>query len=421
MKNSDKIYNDFREKQKQVFDSRAGWQVKPLDNKYGDKNDYNEKCMQSVENIAAKLKRFKISGKSNVELYKDLVESILKDLALDRFNIAQEKELKTGIIDPNTKYFGKWRTIPKEGEQLIADFTGMDGQHSSVNLPTKINLFKHLKNIFERDQRNKFLDNYPSETTGAFIKNKSKYFITHYFQTNILLTDSDDEKYYFSIKEFIEEFLNEGFLIEDFKEVIREFNTCPENVYKVFDAVNKRTACNEFKSIIEAKIEYRINDSWVPLTSHVTWFNDSEDKFYQDSVVVMLHTNPSSFHAILSEIGNLVKNIVEWKDSDGVDKLNGSVATVHYLLAHMMPTHRGSATMAKIFCKSLYFFHGFELVASKPGIEEDLYAIKQPYIEEFCKEYVGLFVSSPTSKKIPLEIALFQNSLSKSEELSFNR
>lgn len=386
-------YAKFRSKQQQVFDSRNNWVNSVQPDKYGKKQDYNENCMKSVEKVV------KILGTdTSTTNYASLIEKILKDLAQDRHNIALEAAKNKDAESENLGYFGKWR----EKDCETHDFTATDGQHDSIRKPLleKI-IYPHLDRV-----RKKYPKDTNSDMSGNFVRDNSGYKVTEYFQTGYDAINSKGEKKRYTKEEFFKPDILDKYKKIDFNGVTPVYGNCSDLTYELFAyAKAKSTHAPAYTTLIEGQILYQTEKKeWIPLTTHVTWFNESELEMFKESIVALGHTDPKNFDQITNELGRHLKNVIEWKKENGEDKLNASVATIHYLLAHMMPTHRGSATIAKIFTKSLYYYHGFELVPAKVDTEEDLEALKQPYLTVYIKNYTGLFVSSPTAKPMPEEM-----------------
>ena len=92
---------------------------------------------------------------------------------------------------------------------------------------------------------------------------------------------------------------------------------------------------------------------------------------------------------------NLLKNYTNRKlNKKDIKEVNSQIATIHWLMAHGVPYHRGSDSITNVFVKALYNALGFKLSGAKERISFDLEAFCSE-LDEYCKKYTQLYEQEP--------------------------
>lgn len=73
----------------------------------------------------------------------------------------------------------------------------------------------------------------------------------------------------------------------------------------------------------------------------------------------------------------------------------GDVGELHFLMSHLMPYERGSASAADLVTRAIFERRGIEVPRLKPGIVPDLEAFVTPTIEEYRRKYASMFETAP--------------------------
>lgn len=92
---------------------------------------------------------------------------------------------------------------------------------------------------------------------------------------------------------------------------------------------------------------------------------------------------------------NLLENYTNRKlNKKEIKEVNSQIATIHWLMAHGVPYHRGSDSITNVFVKALYNALGFELDCAKENISFDLEAFCSE-LDEYRKKYTKLYEKEP--------------------------
>lgn len=155
-----------------------------------------------------------------------------------------------------------------------------------------------------------------------------------------------------------------------------------------------------------------------PVTTHMTSFRIDSlkpgvaahklvskrglDDYDLNSGGLLIHrgdiTTTAYFNEILSE---KFQQALDW---DGADQqaLNRLVGEIHFILAHAMFYHRGSAAVSEWLVKTIYKYHGFRLEKLKPGVMLDLEALPRANIESYADRFAGFWSEKLNQRITPI-------------------